>query len=60
MDFKDIEEVKVWIIKNQLGRRNLNDAERIKIAKKIMENKSQSDPSSIYIKTKFIRSEKVL
>lgn len=41
MDFKDIEEVKVWIIKNQLGRRNLNDAERIKIAKKIMENKSQ-------------------
>jgi predicted transcriptional regulator len=32
MDFASREDAKVWILENQLGRRNLNDAARIEIA----------------------------
>ena len=32
IDFASREEAKVWIIENQLGRRNLNDAQRIELA----------------------------
>jgi 16S rRNA G966 N2-methylase RsmD len=30
-EFKDVNDVKLWIIKNQLSRRNLNDYQRIKL-----------------------------
>jgi|GEM_PF-2651395 len=32
LDFETLEDIKVWMLKNQLGRRNLTDAERIHIA----------------------------
>lgn len=37
MTFKDPDEARVWMLRNQLGRRNLNDAERIEIALKLTE-----------------------
>lgn len=41
MEFENMEEAKRWIYKNQLARRNLTDAERIEIAKKITKSKSE-------------------
>lgn len=48
IDFKTVEknfnnrqEAKMWIYKNQLARRNLNDAQKIEIAKKIKEEESK-------------------
>ena len=40
-NFNNREEVKMWIYKNQLARRNLNDAQKIEIAKKIKEGESK-------------------
>lgn len=34
-DFRDSDEVKLWILKNQLGRRNLTDFQRAEIAYKL-------------------------
>lgn len=35
LSFDNLEEIKVWMLKNQLGRRNATDAERIDLAKKL-------------------------
>ncbi len=32
MEFGNVDEARIWMLRNQLGRRNLNDAERIEIA----------------------------
>jgi len=37
MQFASADEARVWMLRNQLGRRNLNDAERIEIALKLTE-----------------------
>ena len=39
--FSNREEAKVWIVKNQLARRNLNNAQKIEIAEKIKEEASK-------------------
>lgn len=40
-DFKNIDEVKIWILKNQLARRNLNNVVKIEIAEKVMEGRKK-------------------
>ncbi|NME70573.1 ParB/RepB/Spo0J family partition protein [Flammeovirga aprica] len=37
LSFDNLEEIKIWMLKNQLGRRNTTDAERIDLAKKLTE-----------------------